>query len=71
MSLADAYDCASRVIVENMLADDAAEGIRAFLDKRESTEARWMSPVVLCARWVEWGRSASKLRLNVSKRVLR
>ena len=30
MSLADAYDCASRVIVENMLADDAAEGIRAF-----------------------------------------
>jgi enoyl-CoA hydratase/carnithine racemase len=37
MSLADAYDCASLVIVENMLADDAAEGIRAFLDKREST----------------------------------
>ena len=31
----DAYDCASRVMVENMLADDAAEGIGAFIDKRD------------------------------------
>ena len=30
----DAYDVASRVMVENMLADDAAEGIAAFVEKR-------------------------------------
>ena len=34
MNLADAYDCASRVMVENMLAADAEEGIKAFLEKR-------------------------------------
>jgi len=33
MSLADAYDCASRAIVANMLAPDAEQGIGAFLDK--------------------------------------
>jgi len=33
-SLAEAYECASRVMVENMLAGDAEEGIRAFFDKR-------------------------------------
>ena len=35
MSLADAYDYASRVMVENMLARDAEEGISAFIEKRE------------------------------------
>ena len=35
MSLADAYACASRVIVENMLATDAEEGISDFLNKRQ------------------------------------
>src|SRR5438270_1017053 len=35
MSLADAYACASRAIVENMLAADAEEGISAFFEKRE------------------------------------
>ena len=35
MGLADAYDYASRVMVENMLARDAAEGIGAFIDKRK------------------------------------
>lgn len=34
-SLADAYDHASRVIVENMLAVDAQEGIGAFMAKRK------------------------------------
>lgn len=34
MSLADAYGHASRVMVENMLAADAEEGIGAFLEKR-------------------------------------
>lgn len=34
MNLADAYAHASRVMVENMLAADAEEGIAAFLDKR-------------------------------------
>jgi len=34
MSLADAYSCASRVIVDNLLAADAEEGINAFLAKR-------------------------------------
>ena len=34
MPLADAYDHASRVMVENMLARDAEEGIGAFIEKR-------------------------------------
>jgi hypothetical protein len=32
--LAEAYDAASEVMVENMMAADAAEGIGAFLGKR-------------------------------------
>jgi enoyl-CoA hydratase/carnithine racemase len=35
MSLADAYRHASEVMVENMLARDAEEGIGAFIDKRD------------------------------------
>jgi enoyl-CoA hydratase/carnithine racemase len=35
LSLADAYACASRAIVENMLAADAEEGISAFFEKRK------------------------------------
>jgi enoyl-CoA hydratase/carnithine racemase len=38
MKLADAYDYASAVMVENMLARDAEEGIRAFIEKRD---AKW------------------------------
>jgi enoyl-CoA hydratase/carnithine racemase len=34
MPLADAYDYASQVMVENMLARDADEGIDAFIEKR-------------------------------------
>ena len=34
MSLDDAYDYAARVMTDNMLAQDAAEGIDAFLAKR-------------------------------------
>jgi len=34
LGLAEAYDCASRAMVENMLAPDAEEGISAFLEKR-------------------------------------
>jgi enoyl-CoA hydratase/carnithine racemase len=34
MSLAQAYDYASGVMVENMLARDAEEGIGAFIGKR-------------------------------------
>jgi len=34
MPLADAYDHASRVMVDNMLAHDAEEGIGAFIEKR-------------------------------------
>lgn len=34
MGLADAYDYASDVMVENMLAHDADEGITAFIEKR-------------------------------------
>jgi enoyl-CoA hydratase/carnithine racemase len=37
MSLADAYESASRAMVENMLAADAQEGINAFLEKRQPT----------------------------------
>src|SRR3954452_21644095 len=35
MALAEAYECTSRVMVDNMLAADAEEGISAFLDKRQ------------------------------------
>ena len=35
LNLAQAYACASRAIVENMLAADAEEGISAFFGKRE------------------------------------
>lgn len=35
MSLADAYNHASNVMVENMLAHDASEGINAFIEKRK------------------------------------
>lgn len=34
MNLADAYDYASQVMVENMLKNDACEGIGAFVEKR-------------------------------------
>jgi enoyl-CoA hydratase/carnithine racemase len=34
MGLADAYDYASKVMVENMMARDAEEGIGAFVEKR-------------------------------------
>jgi len=34
MDLAGAYDYASNVMVENMLARDAEEGIGAFIEKR-------------------------------------
>ncbi|WP_299844711.1 enoyl-CoA hydratase [uncultured Roseovarius sp.] len=34
MPLSEAYDYASGVMVENMLAQDAAEGIEAFIEKR-------------------------------------
>ncbi|WP_378942936.1 enoyl-CoA hydratase [Mesorhizobium sp. ANAO-SY3R2] len=35
MGLGEAYDYAARVMVENMLAKDAEEGIGAFIEKRE------------------------------------
>ena len=35
MNITDAYDYASKVMVENMLKLDAKEGIDAFIDKRE------------------------------------
>jgi enoyl-CoA hydratase/carnithine racemase len=38
LDLADAYGCASRAMVENMLSPDAEEGINAFFEKREP---RW------------------------------
>jgi len=37
MDLADAYRYASEVMVENMLARDAEEGIGAFIEKRAPT----------------------------------
>ena len=35
MGLSEAYDYASRVMTENMLAAEAQEGICAFVEKRE------------------------------------
>ena len=35
MNLNDAYEMASEVMVENMLAADAQEGMTAFIEKRE------------------------------------
>lgn len=41
MPLAQAYDFAARVMVENLLAEDAEEGIGAFVEKRAPN---WQSP---------------------------
>jgi enoyl-CoA hydratase/carnithine racemase len=38
MDLAQAYDYATEVMVENMMARDASEGISAFIEKHT---ARW------------------------------
>lgn len=35
LNLAEAYACASKAMVENMLTPDAQEGIRAFFEKRQ------------------------------------
>jgi enoyl-CoA hydratase/carnithine racemase len=35
MGLSEAYEYTARVMVENMLARDAEEGIGAFIEKRE------------------------------------
>ena len=35
MSLGDAYDYAGQVMACNMMAEDAAEGIDAFIEKRK------------------------------------
>jgi enoyl-CoA hydratase/carnithine racemase len=37
MPVAEAYACATRVMVDNMLARDAEEGIGAFVEKRDPT----------------------------------
>jgi enoyl-CoA hydratase/carnithine racemase len=37
LGLADAYDYAAKVMVENMMARDAQEGIAAFVEKRSPT----------------------------------
>jgi len=34
MPLSEAYEYASKVMVENMLKNDASEGINAFIEKR-------------------------------------
>ena len=44
LPLADAYAAASQVMVENMLAADACEGIGAFLDKRAPRWAEDAAP---------------------------
>ncbi|WP_319495965.1 enoyl-CoA hydratase [uncultured Cohaesibacter sp.] len=36
MTVADAYDLAAGVMTDNLLADDAVEGIQAFLEKRKA-----------------------------------
>lgn len=43
MSLSDAYDFAGNIMADNMMTHDAAEGIDAFLAKREPT---WEKPVL-------------------------
>ena len=35
MGLAEAYDYASRVMVDNLLGADSREGIAAFIEKRK------------------------------------
>jgi enoyl-CoA hydratase/carnithine racemase len=35
MSLRDAYDFASKAMIKNMMAADAAEGMTAFVEKRK------------------------------------
>ena len=56
MTLADAYAYASEVMVRNMLARDAAEGIDAFLDKRAAGLDRHLT--ISRHGWSERGRHA-------------
>ena len=35
MNLSDAYKYTSKIMAENMLKNDAKEGINAFIDKRD------------------------------------
>ena len=44
MQLDDAYAYAARVMVENLLARDAEEGIGAFIDKRQPHMGRSLTP---------------------------
>jgi enoyl-CoA hydratase/carnithine racemase len=37
MGIADAYEHATEVMVKNMMARDAEEGISAFVEKRQPT----------------------------------
>ena len=37
MTLSDAYVFSAKVMVENMLTQDAEEGINAFIEKRTAT----------------------------------
>jgi len=37
LGIADAYECASRAMIENMLTAEAEEGISAFLERRQPT----------------------------------
>ena len=36
MNLSDAYEYTSKIMAENILEDDAIEGINAFLEKRDA-----------------------------------
>ncbi|SPH20633.1 hypothetical protein ASD8599_01372 [Ascidiaceihabitans donghaensis] len=44
MPLAEAYDYASQIMVDNMLARDAEEGIGAFFEKRVRPNGRTPKP---------------------------
>ena len=54
MDLARAYDYAAEVMVENMMARDAAEGISAFIEKRKPAVGGPLMTVAATLRNRDW-----------------
>ena len=54
MDLAEAYDYAAEVMVENMMARDAAEGISAFIEKRSRQMGGPLMTIAATLRNRDW-----------------
>ncbi len=53
MPLEDAYEYTSKVMADNMMANDAQEGICAFLEKRKPIPCSWKKPAFISTAWIK------------------